>query len=220
MPQNDDALLKLAQFTQKSKEKLASEGHAFKNSSGDASYPIRNVSDLKNAIQAFGRAKDSDKPQLKKFIMRRARALGHPELIPDSWKTVEASAEDSPVELARVTRVSAYGDWVYLGPATGTVAASKIDDLQDKLELAKGRLDWSPKKNWVEEVGGLPKYIEDIAVALIRDHGFTRERAIATAVNRVKKWAAGVGNVTPKTRAKAAAALAQWEAKKARSHAD
>lgn len=87
------------------------------------------------------------------------------------------------------------------------------------LAAGKGRLDWSAGKNWVEDEGGLPKFIEDIAVALIRDHGYTRERAIATAVNRVKKWAAGGGDVKADTQAKAAKALAQWEKKKASAKA-
>lgn len=93
------------------------------------------------------------------------------------------------------------------------------DDAELILALAKGRLDWSPKKNWVENAGGLPKYIEDIALALIRDQGFTRERAIATAVSRVKRWAAGGENVNATTRAKAAKAVAQWEALKAKNKA-
>ena len=89
---------------------------------------------------------------------------------------------------------------------------------EDMVALAaKGRLDWSPKKNWVENAGGLPKYIEDIALALIRDHGMDRSRAIATAVSRVKKWAAGGGDVNADTKAKAAAAVAQWEKLKAKS---
>jgi hypothetical protein len=90
------------------------------------------------------------------------------------------------------------------------VSLSAVDDLEIKL-ASRGRLDWSPKKNWVENAGGLPKYIEDIALALIRERGFTRERAIATAINRVKKWAAGGGDVDADTRAKAIKALAEWE---------
>lgn len=94
------------------------------------------------------------------------------------------------------------------------------DDAELVIALAKkGRLDWSPKKNWVENSGGLPKYIEDIALALIRDHGMPRERAIATAVNRVKKWAAGAGDVKADTRAKALKAVAAWEALKAKNKA-
>lgn len=97
---------------------------------------------------------------------------------------------------------------------TLVVALSAAVD-ESMVSLAKGRLDWSPKSNWVEKAGGLPKYIEDIAVALIRDQGWTRERAIATAVSRVKKWAAGGGDVNADTQAKAAKALAEWEKMKA-----
>ena len=96
-------------------------------------------------------------------------------------------------------------------------AGADPDDLD--LIVTLGRLDWSPKKNWVENEGGLPKYIEDIALALIRDHGMTRERAIATAISRVKRWAAGGGDVKADTRAKAAKAVAQWEALKAKAKA-
>ena len=82
----------------------------------------------------------------------------------------------------------------------------------------KGRLDWSPKTNWVENEGGLPRYIEDIALALIRD-GHTRSRAIAIAISRCKVWASGGGDVKADTRAKAAKASAQWEKMKASAKA-
>lgn len=76
------------------------------------------------------------------------------------------------------------------------------------------------KGNWVEQTGGLPKYIREIADALMERNGWPEGRAIATAVNTVKRWARG-GNVTsdpesPRvsagTIAKAAAAVAEWEA--------
>ncbi len=79
-------------------------------------------------------------------------------------------------------------------------------DAEVVLEL--GRLDWSKKKNWVENEGGLPKMIEDVALALMRENGWTRERAIATAISQTKKNAA-------KGNAKAAKAIAQWEKMKA-----
>jgi hypothetical protein len=56
-------------------------GQAFRN----GRYPIRNVADLRKAIQAFGRATDADKPALKAFIKARARALGAVALIPETW---------------------------------------------------------------------------------------------------------------------------------------
>lgn len=82
------------------------------------------------------------------------------------------------------------------------------------LERKKGKKD-----NWIEAAGGLPKYIERIAKHLHYEQGMTIGRAIATAVNQCKKWAAGGKNVKPDTRAKAAAAISQWEKKKAKSKA-
>lgn len=83
--------------------------------------------------------------------------------------------------------------------------------------------DESEYRNWVSRVGGLPGYIRDIADALMRN-GFTESRAIATAVNTVKRWArggpaakGGEGSVNADTIAKAAAAVASWEAKKDRA---
>jgi uncharacterized protein YdaT len=73
-------------------------------------------------------------------------------------------------------------------------------------------------KNWVTSVGGLPSFIRAIAHALIRN-GHSESEAIQLAVGVVKNWASGEGHVTAKTRAKAAAALAEWEAKKAAAHA-
>lgn len=49
----------------------------------DGSYPIKDVSDLRNAIQAFGRAKDKD--AAKAHIIKRAMALGAEDMIPDNW---------------------------------------------------------------------------------------------------------------------------------------
>jgi hypothetical protein len=76
------------------------------------------------------------------------------------------------------------------------------------------------KKNWVDKVGGLPKYIREVAKGIRKSNpSWSESRRIATAVNQIKRWAAGGGNVTAKTRAKAAAALAEWEAKKAAAKA-
>lgn len=85
-----------------------------------------------------------------------------------------------------------------------------MGDAVDKLviKLAKGKLDWSPKSNWVEKAGGLPKFIEDMAVHMMENSGLTREHAIAASVQRTKVLAA-------KGNARASAALAQWTKMKA-----
>jgi hypothetical protein len=85
------------------------------------------------------------------------------------------------------------------------------------LAFAGCSLDESPGKNWLENVGGLPDYICRIARA-IKKTGKTTSEAIAIAVSRVKVWASGKG-VDKDTQGKAAAALAEWEQKRAKSHA-
>jgi hypothetical protein len=72
------------------------------------------------------------------------------------------------------------------------------------------------KNNWIEKTSddGLPDYIGRIAKALIRS-GKSKSTAIAIAISRVKAWAAGGDDVNADTKAKAAAALAQWEKLKA-----
>jgi hypothetical protein len=57
---------------------------------GDGSYPIADVADLKRAIQSYGRAKESDRAKVRRHIEKRARALGHPELIPEEWTKAAA----------------------------------------------------------------------------------------------------------------------------------
>lgn len=80
--------------------------------------------------------------------------------------------------------------------------------------------------NWVDDTGGLPGYIREIADALMKK-GWKEGRAIATAVNVTKKMCStgdlnfpGDQDVNPGSRAKACKAVAEWEEKKARAKAD
>lgn len=66
-------------FTEEQRNSMAKEGNALP----DGSYPIANESDLRNAIQAFGRAKD--KEAAKRHILKRAREIGKENLIPAGW---------------------------------------------------------------------------------------------------------------------------------------
>lgn len=69
----------MATFTMEQRAKLAEKKEAMP----DGSFPIRNASDLKNAIQAFGRAKD--KEATKAWIIKRAKELELSDLLPESW---------------------------------------------------------------------------------------------------------------------------------------
>lgn len=62
------------------RQKLAKEGKAMP----DGSFPIANAADLKNAIQAAGRAKNQ--AAVKAHILKRAKALGLTDLLPDGWQ--------------------------------------------------------------------------------------------------------------------------------------
>lgn len=80
------------------------------------------------------------------------------------------------------------------------------------------------KDNWVERAGpggqggNLPPYIRKIARGIMKS-GKPKSMAIGMAIGTMKRWAAGGNKVHPDTRAKAAAALAQWEALRAKSAA-
>lgn len=90
----------------------------------------------------------------------------------------------------------------------------------DAMKLARCSLDRNPgKSNWVEDQGGLPQYICEIARSIHTKRGKSISNAIQIAVGVVKRWAKGVGDVDADTRAKAAKAVAQWEAKKAKARA-
>lgn len=90
-----------------------------------------------------------------------------------------------------------------------------------------GKLERKPggPDNWIEANGGLPSYIERIAVHL-HAKGRPISASIATAVNAAKKmcrtgdlnWP-GIQNVNPGSRAEACAAVAQWERMKASARA-
>ena len=66
-------------YSEDSRKDMASSGFAL----DDGSFPIKDEADLRNAIQAYGRA--SDKTKAKAHIMKRAVDLGLEDAIPMSW---------------------------------------------------------------------------------------------------------------------------------------
>jgi hypothetical protein len=76
-------------YTADTRELLAKEGKALP----DGSYRIKDEGDLKNAIQAIGRAKDP--AAAKAHIIKRAKALSATHLLPEDW---EGSTRESDLE--------------------------------------------------------------------------------------------------------------------------
>ena len=89
------------EYSEEARTDMATEGIAME----DGSFPIKTVADLKNAVRAYGRAKDKEKA--KRHIVKRAQALMEQGLIPEEWMSdlgksletdieVEVKAEDDP----------------------------------------------------------------------------------------------------------------------------
>ena len=83
-------------YTDEQRDEMAKGGMAMP----DGSYPIKDVEDLRNAIQAYGRAKDKD--ATKAHIIKRAMDLGQEDLIPENWvpkkDQEEAAAEEGKAD--------------------------------------------------------------------------------------------------------------------------
>lgn len=74
-----------------------------------------------------------------------------------------------------------------------------------------------PGDNWVTKEGGLPAYICNVAKHIKAD-GKDTSTAIAMAVSQIKKWIADP-HTKPETKAKASAAIAEWDKMKASADA-
>lgn len=106
-PDDDEDDMSKADFSADERKNLASRGQALP----DGSYPIRNTSDLKNAIQAYGRA--SDKGRAKSWIIRRAKALGATGMLPDAWNVSKSHDDEGGTVEFRVPVQKEDGTWDY-----------------------------------------------------------------------------------------------------------
>lgn len=76
------------EFTSEKRDKLSGTGAALP----DGSFPIENCGDVRNAVQAIGRA--SDPARAKAHTIRRAKSLGCTDALPDGWKIAKGLDED------------------------------------------------------------------------------------------------------------------------------
>lgn len=66
-------------YSAATRRRMAAEGQAMP----DGSFPIANETDLRNAIQSVGRAGNYE--AARRHIIRRARALGLTDILPEEW---------------------------------------------------------------------------------------------------------------------------------------
>lgn len=85
MPDAEATVAEAKYDTQQLRDMLA-KGQAIKNDQGEPSYPIADEDDLRKAIQAVGRGGASHN-KIRAYIVRRAKALGKTDMIPDHWNS-------------------------------------------------------------------------------------------------------------------------------------
>ncbi len=156
------------------REKLAGKGQAMP----DGSFPIANTSDLKNAVQAFGRAKN--KPAVKKHIIRRAKALGKTDALPEGWvkskmTSTNKSAESTPLTEKVTMDLSAIEDQDLVKSIEDKFEEleSQVSELTAKIEEATP--DPDPVEKADPAVQALLKAQDDKIAGLEAD--VTKERA-------------------------------------------
>lgn len=121
-----------AQFSEKQRDRLAQTGVAMR----DGSFPIRNKSDLKNAVMAFGRA--SNKAATKRHIVKRARALGAVDALPESWGiTVSLVASSKNARKRKIDKVMAEFKAGTLKSSDGTKVTDRKQALAIALSMAR-----------------------------------------------------------------------------------
>jgi hypothetical protein len=116
----------------------------------DGSYPIKDIADLQNAIQAYGRAKD--KEAAKAHIMKRARALGAENMIPETWMEKSADEEltfsDEVAEAAELELKAAYDEDALAEMSEKGVAMEDGSfPIKDKTDLMKAIQSYSRAKD-------------------------------------------------------------------------
>lgn len=86
-------LVNADKYTQADRDRMAKSGEAM----DDGSYPIADEEDLHSAVRAVGRG-DGDHDAIRRHVIKRAKALGKPDAIPDNWNAdgslKQSSAED------------------------------------------------------------------------------------------------------------------------------
>lgn len=81
---------------------MLAKGHAIRNDKGEPSYPIGDAEDLQKAIRAVGRG-GAGHDKIRAYIIRRAKALGKSDMIPDNWSKSGAKESEALAESTTLT---------------------------------------------------------------------------------------------------------------------
>lgn len=160
-------------FTAEQRRDLAESGKALK----DGSFPIVNTGDLRNAISAFGRA--GAKTAVKAHIIRRAKALGATDMLPDKWNVSKLSVKAESLHDSQKVNMdlSAIKDDQLRKSIEDAFAEkdTEVSDLETNLEKAIEKVaelekgESKPEDDASDEVKGLIKERDDQISGLRKD---------------------------------------------------
>lgn len=182
------------EFDTKQREDAADSGAALL----DGSFPIKNVGDLKNAIQAFGRAKDKGKA--KAHIVARAKALGVTGTLPDGWTKDKEAKKLAKARMGVLLGQSSEPSFLTLGKA------ATIDDATQQFMLEKFKYDTladeltdAPLAKGMNVAGSLAYTFDSIREAQRRllsegkrEGGDGKDKALAKQLGEIAKTLAGI----------------------------
>lgn len=168
----DDDVATKREFSTEERDSAADRGQALP----DGSFPIKNKSDLSNAIQAVGRAKN--RARAIAHIKTRARALGASDMIPENWskrapslsevtlasaalqeciKSVMSDVEINDKDAAIEKLFTEYESYLAGDPAEPELTAMTLEQLSKAYDeaLAKEMTKWSDgQKAFYEKLTG------------------------------------------------------------------
>lgn len=154
-------------------------GKAMANPKGDPSYPIADEADLSNAIRAVGRG-SGDHGAIKRHIIKRAKALGKTDMLPEDW-----TGKNAEIDEVEETSKSLTGDLTDLAAAVGA-------SLVASAESVKGWVDSNPAvtefltefiQKTTDEI--LTKSLESVAPKASTEESFDEIRGELAAIKKM-----------------------------------
>lgn len=124
-------------FSDEKRQELADSGAALP----DGGFPIESVGDLKNAIRAIGRA--SNPTSAKSHIIKRAKALGATDQLPDDWSVSKSDSTNLSVDeiLAKADEMAREHNTLVDALDGATYLEDAPDPVRKAVETLAGYLD-------------------------------------------------------------------------------
>lgn len=158
-------LILKAKYDAATQRRMLAEGHALKGPDGQPSYPIGDDEDLKAAIRAVGRG-GSEHDKIRRYIARRAKALGAAGSIPESWQadgSIKKAETMDPTEVDDLTNDDGLiedGDTVE--DAGGVTAPTHAGDPDDPTGAAWEAVDAAMAREAVSRLVWLQDLVEGL----------------------------------------------------------